>query len=82
MATLRPLLETAHDAYRDSVCMERSLRQENWEKHVGDVIRQQVLDVILAVILIVSGLDARNAAALEFRKLAYETHHTPEGVRT
>jgi hypothetical protein len=72
---LIPLLITAHDSYRDSVCMERSLRQEDWEKHVGDVIRQNTLDVILMIIFIVSGLEARNQAALEFRKLAYETHH-------
>lgn len=79
--TLKPLIHTAHDAYRDSVCMERSLRQENWEKYVGDVIRQQANDVILAVILIVSGIDARNAAALELRKLSYETHHNEKGER-
>jgi hypothetical protein len=70
---LRPLVETVHDSYRDSVIMERS--DEHWSRSVADVIRQNANDVILFCILITSTLDKRNEAAIRLRELAYNTQH-------
>lgn len=77
-SVLKPLLETAHDAYRDSVIMEKS--DEDWQLKVSDIIRSNAVDVVLMAILIVSDIDTRNAAALELRKISYNTHHDSKGI--
>jgi len=70
---LQPLIYATHDSYRDSVNMERS--GEDWQKNISDIIRQNANDVILMVILIVAGLDARNCAAIRLREIAYKQQH-------
>ncbi len=80
--TLKPLTEMAHDCYRDSVVMEQKPHPKVWEKRVGDVIRQNANDVILAVIAIVSGIDARNEASMLLRELSYKTHHDDNEMPT
>lgn len=77
---LRPLVESAHDAYRDSVRLEKE-NDAKWKQHISDVIRQNANDLILKVIQLVAGLDARNEAALKFRELSYRTHHNELGER-
>lgn len=77
---LRPLLQSAHDAYRDSVIMEKS--PEEWALKVGDIIRSNAVDVVLTTIFITTDIDTRNAAALELRKISYDTHHDQKGLPT
>lgn len=74
---LRPLIKMASNDYMDSVQLEDS--EEEWKKAVCDALRQTANAVILAVIEIVGGVEARRNASLELRELSYHTHHK-EGV--
>ena len=74
---LYPLVKFAGNSYMDSLVYEKS--QEKWKNAMGDVIRQEANNVILAVIEVVNGLNVRREASLEIREISYWLHHTPEG---
>lgn len=80
MSSLRALIETAQDAYRDSVEMEKK-NDALWKSRVGDIIRQNANDVILMTIMLTSGIEKRNEAALKLRELSFRTHHNELGER-
>lgn len=76
-STLYGLVKMAHDSYVESLTYESS--NEEWKQRLGDFLRQNGNEVILACIEIVGGSVKKIQAAVELRELAYETHHTPEG---
>lgn len=75
---LYALCKMAHTAYADSVHLERS--EDAIDKLIADPLRQYGNEIILAVIEIVSGKEARDAASIELRKISYRTHHLKDGT--
>jgi len=61
----------------DSVKFEKS--KEKWKIQMGDVLRQNANDVVLAVIEIVNDVDTRRKASLELREISYLSHHNELG---
>jgi hypothetical protein len=78
IAMLYPLVKMAHTAYEDSVRLEKS--KDPTDQLIADPLRQYGNEIILAVIELVSGKAARDAASKELRPLSYKTHHTLEGL--
>jgi hypothetical protein len=74
---LYTLCKLAHNAYADSVKLEKS--DDKIDKLIADPLRQYGNELILAVIELVSGKDARNAASKELRPLSWRTHHNEIG---
>lgn len=70
---LYPLVKMAGNSYMDSLHYEKS--SENWHKKIGDIIRSDANNVVLAVVEIINGIDARRQASLELREIAYWSHH-------
>jgi hypothetical protein len=78
IAQLYTLCKLAHTSYVDSVRLEKS--ENPTDQLIADPLRQVGNEIILAVIEMCAGKDARNAASKELRPLAWKTHHTPEGL--
>jgi hypothetical protein len=74
---LYPLVIMASNTYRDSVILEKA--EEEWKRKVADALRQTGNEVVLAVIEIAGGVEARREASLELREISWFTHHTLEG---
>jgi len=77
LSALYPLVLMSHDAYEESVRMEKS--NQKWQRHYADILRQSANEVILKGIEIVGGLELRQKASLELRELSYKTHHDETG---
>lgn len=77
IAQLRPLVKMASNTYMDSVLWEKS--PEEYKRKIADQLRCAGNELMLAIVEIVSGIDARREASLELRELSYKTHHTIEG---
>lgn len=75
---LRPLVKMASNAYMDSVNMEKS--NEAWKQKAADILRTMGNELLLAVIEIEKGYEARRQASLELRELSYKTHHLSDGT--
>lgn len=78
LSKLRPLIKMASYTYMNSVLWEHS--KEEWKKKVADHLRQQGNNVVLAVVEICSGIDARNRASIELMEISYKTHHLEDGT--
>ena len=74
---LEPVMMSAANAYADSVQFERS--NVPWKLQYADVLRQTGNEVVLTVIGIVSGIDARREASLSLREISYNEHHNKLG---
>lgn len=75
---LYPLIKMASNSYMDSVEFEKS--DKAWKNHVADIIRQNVNELVLACIEIVSGYNAKREASSILRELSYFAHHRIDGT--
>lgn len=91
MHILYPLVKMASQTYRDSVILEKQLKEEElivgrispdntWKISVSDSLRQMANEVILACVEVVGGVEKRREASLKMRELSYKFHHTKEGI--
>jgi hypothetical protein len=74
---LYALCKIAHTAYADSVRLERS--ENKIDQLIADPLRQYGNELILFIIELEEGKEARDAASIELRKLSWETHHNEDG---
>lgn len=75
---LRPLVKMASSCYMNAVLWENS--KEEWKRKIADHLRQQANNVVLAVVEIVNGIEARDTASLELMEISYKTHHLQDGT--
>ncbi len=73
-----PLMKFASNSYMDSVIFEDA--KEEWKRNIGDVLRNEANNIVLATIEIVSGIEKRIEASLQLREFSYNFHHTKEGL--
>lgn len=78
IGTLRPLIKMTSNAYMDSVLWEGA--DEPWKRQVSDALRQIGNEVLLAVIEICGGFNARRQASLEIRQVSWHAHHLKDGT--
>lgn len=78
IAELYPLVMMASNSYMDSVALEH--KSEKWKKHVADSLRQHANELIIRVIEIVGGYEARREASLALREISWKSHHDKDGT--
>jgi hypothetical protein len=77
IASLYPLVMMASNSYMDSVAMEH--KSEDWKRKVADSLRQHANELIIRVIEIVGGYEARREASLALREISWKSHHDSDG---
>ena len=74
---LYSLVILAHDTYVESLNFVTS--NDEWKRALGDMLRHNANEVILACVEIVGGYESKVGAAAVLRELSYYTHHDEKG---
>ena len=78
--TLYPLIIMSSSTYITSVTLEKDPDKAPWKTWSFDWMRQTGIEVILAVVQILHGIDKRIEASLRFREISFKLHHKEDGT--